>query len=107
MGFFKFACSKELDKLKKNNPQNLALEEAELVAEKVLPVALQQYPRVQGAMIALEPRTGDVVAMVGGYEFSYDGDQFNRATQAKRQPGSALSLLFIPPLWMLGLQQAP
>lgn len=80
---------KELDKLKKNNPQNLALEEAELVAEKVLPVALQQYPRVQGAMIALEPRTGDVVAMVGGYEFSYDGDQFNRATQAKRQPGSA------------------
>ncbi len=80
---------KELDKLKKNNPQNLALEEAELVAEKVLPVALQQYPRVQGAMIALEPKTGDVVAMVGGYEFSYDGDQFNRATQAKRQPGSA------------------
>ncbi|MDE7012713.1 MAG: transglycosylase domain-containing protein, partial [Mailhella sp.] len=59
---------KELDKLKKNNPQNLALEEAELVAEKVLPVALQQYPRVQGAMIAIEPRTGDVVAMVGGYE---------------------------------------
>ncbi|MDE5682559.1 MAG: transglycosylase domain-containing protein, partial [Mailhella sp.] len=82
-------AQKELDKLKKNNPRNLALEEAELVAEKVLPVALQQYPRVQGAMIALEPKTGDVVAMVGGYEFSYDGDQFNRATQAKRQPGSA------------------
>ncbi len=40
-------------------------------------------------MVALEPKTGDVVAMVGGYEFGYDGDQFNRATQAMRQPGSA------------------
>ncbi len=80
---------KEKNQLKKNNPRRLALEKAELTADRVIPVALQQYPRVQGAMIALEPKTGDVVAMVGGYEFSYDGDQFNRATQAKRQPGSA------------------
>ena len=84
-----FPNKKEIEKLQKNNPRNLALEEAELTAEKVIPVALQQYPRVQGAMVALEPKTGDVVAMVGGYEFGYDGDQFNRATQAKRQPGSA------------------
>lgn len=81
--------NKELTQLQKNNPRNLALGKAELTPKKVFPVALQQYPRVQGAMIALEPKTGDVVAMVGGYEFSYDGDQFNRATQAKRQPGSA------------------
>lgn len=81
--------NKELDKLKKDNPRNLALEETELTAEKIFPVALEQYPRVQGAFVALEPKTGDVVALVGGYEFSYDGDQFNRATQAKRQPGSA------------------
>lgn len=80
---------KEKNQLKKNNPRRLALEKAELTADRVIPVALQQYPRVQGAMIAIEPKTGDVVAMVGGYEFSYDGDQFNRATQAKRQPGSA------------------
>lgn len=84
-----FPVKAELDKLKKNNQRSLALEEAELTKEKVFPVALEQYPRVQGAFVALEPKTGDVVAMVGGYEFSYDGDQFNRATQAKRQPGSA------------------
>lgn len=84
-----FPVKGELDKLKKNNPHNLALEQAELTKEKVFPVALEQYPRVQGAFVALEPKTGDVVAMVGGYEFSYDGDQFNRTTQAKRQPGSA------------------
>lgn len=81
--------NKELDKLKKDNPRNFALEETELTPDKVFPVALEQYPRVQGAFVALEPKTGDVVALVGGYEFSYDGDQFNRATQAKRQPGSA------------------
>lgn len=81
--------AKEAARLKKSNPRNFALEKAELIPGKVIPVALQQYPRVQGAMIAMEPKTGDVVAMVGGYEFSYDGDQFNRATQAKRQPGSA------------------
>lgn len=79
----------ELKQLQKKNPRNLALEKAELTPKRVFPVALQQYPRVQGAMVVLEPKTGDVVAMVGGYEFSYDGDQFNRATQAKRQPGSA------------------
>jgi len=48
---------------------------------------LQQPPRVQGAMIAMEPLTGRVLALVGG--FSYSQSEFNRATQAYRQPGSA------------------
>ena len=39
-------------------------------------------------MVSIEPKTGDVVAIVGGYEFSYGEEEFNRATQAKRQPGS-------------------
>ncbi len=43
-------------------------------------------PPVQGALIALEPRTGAVVAMAGGR--SYGTSQYNRATLAKRQPGS-------------------
>lgn len=55
--------------------------------QTVIPLALQQYPEVQGALVSLEPQTGDVVALVGGYSFAES--QFNRATQAKRQPGSS------------------
>lgn len=43
---------------------------------------------VEGAMIAIEPSTGYITVMVGGAEFSVD-NQFNRAMQARRQPGSA------------------
>lgn len=49
--------------------------------------ALQQVPAVNGAMVVLDPHTGRVLAMVGGY--SYENTEFNRATQAQRQPGSA------------------
>jgi penicillin-binding protein 1A len=44
-------------------------------------------PEVSGAMVAMDPWTGRVLAMVGG--FSFDQSQFNRATQAYRQPGSS------------------
>lgn len=49
--------------------------------------ALRQIPKVNGAMVVLNPHTGRVLAMVGGY--AYKEADFNRATQAKRQPGSA------------------
>jgi len=48
---------------------------------------LHQPPKIQGAMVAMEPVTGRVLAMVGG--FSYAQSEFNRATQAYRQPGSS------------------
>jgi len=48
---------------------------------------LKQIPAVNGAMVAMEPHSGRVLAMVGGY--SYSLSNFNRATQAYRQPGSA------------------
>ncbi|EKF17306.1 penicillin-binding protein 1A [Nitratireductor pacificus] len=48
---------------------------------------LRQVPQIEGALVAMDPHTGRVLAMVGG--FSYAGSQFNRATQAYRQPGSA------------------
>jgi penicillin-binding protein 1A len=51
-----------------------------------LTFALQQRPIVQGAIISLEPPSGEVRALVGGY--AYEVSQFNRATQAYRQPGS-------------------
>ncbi|MDR6532671.1 penicillin-binding protein 1A [Caulobacter rhizosphaerae] len=48
---------------------------------------LRQVPIVNGALVAMEPYTGRVMALVGGYSFSLSN--FNRATQAMRQPGSA------------------
>jgi len=48
---------------------------------------LRQIPKVQGALMAMDPNTGRVFAMAGG--FSYEMSQFNRAIQAKRQPGSS------------------
>ena len=49
---------------------------------------LKQVPAVNGALVAIEPHSGRVLAMVGGYSFSLSN--FNRATQAMRQPGSAI-----------------
>ncbi len=48
---------------------------------------LRQAPIVNGAMVAIDPWSGRVLAMVGGYSFSLS--KFNRATQAMRQPGSS------------------
>ncbi len=49
---------------------------------------LRQLPEVNGALVALDPHTGRVLALVGG--FSYAQSRFNRAIQAERQPGSAI-----------------
>ena len=68
----------------------------ELVRVKVLEVprekgavkvTLHQIPEAQGGLVVIDPRTRHVVALVGGYDFARSS--FNRATQAKRQPGSA------------------
>ena len=48
---------------------------------------IKQYPKVNGGIIAINPFTGEVLALVGGFNFKTS--EFNRATQAKRQPGSA------------------
>ncbi|MBI3583229.1 MAG: PBP1A family penicillin-binding protein [Nitrospinae bacterium] len=52
-----------------------------------LKFALEQEPVVQSALLCMEPATGFIRAMVGGYDF--DKSKFNRAIQAKRQPGSS------------------
>ena len=49
---------------------------------------LRQIPLVSGGIVALDPHTGRVLAMRGGW--SYEISQFNRATQAQRQPGSSI-----------------
>ena len=48
---------------------------------------LYQEPLVNGAVLSMQPNTGQVLTMIGGYE--YKDSEFNRAIQAKRQPGSA------------------
>ena len=59
---------------------------------------LRQVPEVQGAVVSMEPQTGRVLAMVGGW--SFDASQFNRATQAERQPGSS----FKPIVYLTALE---
>ena len=48
---------------------------------------LRQMPEVNGALVAIDPHTGRVLALVGG--MSYESSEFDRATQAMRQPGSS------------------
>ncbi len=61
--------------------------------------ALRQIPDVNGAIVALDPHNGRVLAMSGGW--SFDDSQFNRATQAKRQPGS----VFKPFVYLSAIEQ--
>jgi penicillin-binding protein 1A len=49
--------------------------------------SLRQIPEVQGSILAMDPHTGRVLAMQGGWKYGIS--EFNRATQAQRQPGSA------------------
>ena len=48
---------------------------------------IKQYPNVNGGIVILDPFNGDVLALAGGFNFKTS--EFNRVTQAKRQPGSA------------------
>jgi len=60
--------------------------------------SLQQLPKVNGGIVVMDPFTGRVLALSGG--FSFKQSEFNRATQAKRQPGSA----FKPFVYALALE---
>jgi penicillin-binding protein 1A len=62
-------------------------------------VTLRQIPQVQGALVSLDPTTGRVLALSGGW--SYEASQFNRATQAQRQPGSS----FKPFVYLTAMEQ--
>jgi penicillin-binding protein 1A len=61
----------------------LAIDEA----KQELTVALDQEPLAEGALLAIDPATGEIKALVGGYDFNRS--QFDRAIQARRQAGSA------------------
>src|SRR5262245_65634175 len=57
--------------------------------------SLEQVPAVSGALVAMDPHTGRVLAIVGG--FSFAASAFDRATQARRQPGSSFTPLVYTP----------
>ena len=60
-------------------------------------LALRQVPQIEGAIVALDPSNGRVLALAGGW--SFDKSQFNRATQAQRQPGSSFKpFVYLPAL---------
>jgi penicillin-binding protein 1A len=61
--------------------------------------ALRQIPDVSGGFVAMDPKTGRIFALVGGWSFQQS--QFNRSTQAQRQPGSAIK----PFVYLSALQQ--
>ncbi len=54
---------------------------------KSLDLGLEQHPELEGALVAVDARDGAIKTMIGGYDF--ERSKFNRAVQAKRQPGSA------------------
>ncbi len=60
---------------------------------------VRQIPKVNGAIVVINPHNGEVLAMSGGYSFKLS--EFNRATQAKRQPGSA----FKPFVYIAALEE--
>jgi penicillin-binding protein 1A len=63
------------------------------LAERAVSEGLRRFgrPDLQAALVALDPRTGDILAMVGGRDFRES--QFNRASRSRRQPGSAFKPL--------------
>ena len=65
----------------------------------VAQMTLEQTPLVEGALLSLDPRTGAVRAMIGGYDFLRS--EYNRATSARRQPGSA----FKPMIYAAAINQ--
>ncbi len=61
------------------------------IAERALSQGVAEHgAKLQGALVSLDPRTGQIVAMVGGRDPNPGNDTFNRAVQAKRQPGSTM-----------------
>lgn len=79
----------QLDTLQKKieNTHGIDEEDYTIVYEDSLSNEIREYKKIQGALVALDNETGDIIAMVGGRDFKES--EFNRAVQALRQPGSA------------------
>src|SRR6185503_13320451 len=78
--------AKEPDEILKIGDVALFMVRSINAADRKIAISLEQKPNVQGALVAMDPSTGDIKALVGGYDFATS--KFNRATQALRQTGS-------------------
>lgn len=78
---------KNFDLTKILKPGDMVKVSIKSIQKQTLLLALEQEPEVEGALVAVEPYTGFIRAMVGGYDFTKS--DYNRALLAKRQPGSA------------------
>ncbi len=78
-----------------------SLSPSDIVKYKLNPNSyyLRQVPNVEGGLIAMDPHTGKILAMVGGY--SFQKSQYNRTSQAKRQTGSS----FKPIVYLAALEE--
>ena len=77
-------------KIKENQwLENILFKEGDIIfLEKIKrEIIIRQIPEVNGAIVVMDPQNGNVLGLSGGYSFKLS--EFNRATQAKRQPGSA------------------
>ena len=82
---------KEADRRKLDQYDVIYIKEIESKSKEATYAELRVRPKVEGAAIVLENKTGRILAMVGG--FSYPLSQLNRTTQSKRQPGSSIKPL--------------
>ncbi len=83
--------SERLDELKKSQGDKFERPEALPEFDQVAQVELEQEPEVEGSLISFDQNNGDLIAMVGGYDFTRS--EFNRSIQAARQTGSSFKAL--------------
>jgi len=90
----------DLSKILKRGDRTLFVPLADpLDARENVPVSLDQEPQVEGAVVLLDPASGEILALTGGYDFNRS--QFNRASQAQRQVGSS----FKPMVYAAAMEQ--
>jgi len=88
-----FSGNLSLKNLKWTTPRKKNIQEVHKVGDIIFVKkekntwSLKQYPKVNGGIVIIDPFSGDVLGLVGGFNFKTS--EFNRVTQAKRQPGSA------------------
>ncbi len=77
----------DLARIVEDAPKAAATKPGQIAPAAAASYRIDQIPRAQAALVSLDASTGAVKAIIGGYSFA--GNKFNRATQARRQPGSS------------------
>ena len=97
-----FAWTRESSPLEVFAPGDIDLFLIKEIRGRTLHVTLDQHPDAQGALVAIDNKTGAIKAMVGGYDFNES--KFNRAVQAERQVGSSFKVYVYSQALMEGMR---